>query len=150
MARPCRAGHEAAGLEGCSPALRAWASNFFCVAKEKSPKERPPPPIRSLRGFPQGRCKVGRTTADGTLTFAIHGFGQSPLRTSCSRAKSGRAVLALFRSGPCAGCVCAIIPDGDPDLDPSPRRIGGGIKIVPFLSSIGVVMSSPRLINLLI
>ena len=44
----------------------------------------------------------------------------------CSRAKSGRAMLALARFCPCAGCVCAIIPDGAPDLAPSPRRIGGG------------------------
>lgn len=28
MVRPCRAGHEALGLDGGSPALQAWASDF--------------------------------------------------------------------------------------------------------------------------
>ena len=111
---------------GFRPPFGLGRVTFLCVAKEKSPKERPPPPIRPLRGFPRIRCKVGRSAADGTLAYAIPGFGQSPLRTSCSRAKSGRAALALSRSGPCAGCGCAIIPDGAPDLAPSPRRIGGG------------------------
>lgn len=43
----------------------------------------------------------------------------------------GRAVLALIRFSPYAGCGCAIIPDGAPDLAPSPRWIGGGIKTSP-------------------
>ncbi len=47
----------------------------------------------------------------------------------CSRAKSGRAVLALIRFGPYAGC--AIIPDGDPDPLKSTRRIAGGTNTVP-------------------
>lgn len=38
---------------------------------------------------------------------------------------------------PCAGCVCAIIPDGAPDLAPSPRRIGGGTKTVPTFGFFG-------------
>ena len=138
MARPCRAGREAAGLEGVSPALRAGASDFGKTRSfQKMHQRSSPPPIRPLRGCPRVRRKVGRTAADGTLAFAIHGFGQSPLRTSCSRAKSGRAALALSRSGPCAGCGCAIIPDGAPDLAPSPRRIGGGTKTVPAITSGG-------------
>ena len=31
----------------------------------------------------------------------------------------------------CAACGCAIIPDGAPDLAPSPRRIEGGANTVP-------------------
>ncbi|MNV01946.1 hypothetical protein D3C71_921650 [compost metagenome] len=121
--------------KGFRPPFGLGRVTFLCVAKEKSPKERPPPPIRPLRGCPRVRGQVGRTAADGTLAFAIHGFGQSPLRTSCFRAKSGRAALTLSRSGPCAGCVCAIIPDGAPDLAPSPRRIGGGTKTVSAITS---------------
>ena len=80
---PCgrRVGDEGALADGTAGAVkdaRAWPSTgfrptfglgrvtFLCVAKEKSPKERPPPPIRPLRGFPRVRCLVGRNVADGT------------------------------------------------------------------------------------
>jgi len=82
VARPCRAGREAAGLEGFRPPFGLGRVTFLCVAKEKSPKERPP---RLFARFTSGSfgspaCPTAR--ADGPLAFAIHGFGQSPLRTS--------------------------------------------------------------------
>lgn len=43
----------------------------------------------------------------------------------------GRAVLALIRFGPYAGCGCAIIPDGAPDPLSSTRRFAGGPNTVP-------------------
>lgn len=43
----------------------------------------------------------------------------------------GRAVLALIQFGPCAGCGCAIIPDGVPDPLNSTRRFAGGTNTVP-------------------
>ena len=75
------------GTAGAVQDARAWPSTgfrppfglgrvtFLCVAKEKSPKERPPPPIRWLRQSPRARANVGRAAADGTLAYAIHGFG---------------------------------------------------------------------------
>ena len=68
--------------KGFRPPFGLGRVTFLCVAKEKSPKERPPPPIRWLRQSPRARANVGRAAADGTLAYAIHGFGQSPLRTS--------------------------------------------------------------------
>ncbi len=52
--------------KGFRPPFGLGRVTFLCVAKEKSPIERPPPPIRPLRGFPRVRGKVGRTAADGT------------------------------------------------------------------------------------
>ena len=108
---------------------------FLCVAKEKSPKERSPPPTRPLRGFPQGRYKVGRIAADGTLAFAIPGFGQSPLRTSLFSRQIGSSCARPFPIWPLCRLRLRHHPDGAPDLAPSPRRTGGGIKIVPTVTS---------------
>jgi hypothetical protein len=46
VARPCRAGREATGLEGVSPALRAWASNFSLRGQSKVTKRKATPLIR--------------------------------------------------------------------------------------------------------
>ncbi len=43
MARLRRAGCEAAGLEGVSPALRAWASNFSLRGQRKVTKRKATP-----------------------------------------------------------------------------------------------------------
>ena len=113
---------------GFRPPFGLGRVTFLCVAKEKSPKERPPPPIRWLRQSPQFRANVGRAAADGTLAYAIHGFGQSPLRTSLFSRQIG-----VEQCSPCsdlapARCGYAIIPDGVPDVASAPRRIGGGSK----------------------
>ncbi len=55
---------------GFRPPFGLGRVTFLCVAKEKSPKERPPPPIRPLRGCPQFRANVGRAAADGTSLMA--------------------------------------------------------------------------------
>jgi len=73
------AGREGTALEGISPALRAGASDF---GKTQSHQKSFPPANRPLRGFPRLVQRVGRLVADGTLAYAIPGFGQSPLRTS--------------------------------------------------------------------
>lgn len=83
QARLCRAGREAAGLEGVSPALRAWASNFGKTRSFQKMHQRSSPPLirpTSSGSFGSPTCPTAR--ADGPLAFAIHGFGQSPLRTS--------------------------------------------------------------------
>ena len=82
VARPCRAGREAAGLEGVSPALRAGASDFSLRGQRKVTNRAATPANPTATRLPSDRSKVGRTAADGTLAFAIHGFGQSPLQTS--------------------------------------------------------------------
>lgn len=70
---------EGLALDGVSPALRAGASDF---GKTQSHQRSFPPASRPLRGFPRPLHRVGRLAAHGTLAFAIHGFGQSPLQTS--------------------------------------------------------------------
>jgi hypothetical protein len=66
VARPCRAGREAAGLEGVSPALRAWASDF---GKTQSHQRSSPPLIRpTYVGF----LRLTRLS-DGTRRRAVHG-----------------------------------------------------------------------------
>ncbi|MNQ65165.1 hypothetical protein D3C85_796140 [compost metagenome] len=44
---------------GFRPPFGLGRVTFLCVAKEKSPKERPPPPIRWLRQCPRIRANVG-------------------------------------------------------------------------------------------
>lgn len=70
-----RTGREAAGLDGVSPALRAWASDFGKTRSfQKMHQRSSPPPIRPLRGFPRVRCKVGWTAvADTSLPSADWG-----------------------------------------------------------------------------
>ena len=65
VARPCRAVREADGLEGFLPPFGLGRVTFLCVAKEKSPKERPPPLIRptSSGSFVSPACPTAR--ADG-------------------------------------------------------------------------------------
>ena len=58
-------------------------------------------------------------------------LAKARLEPPCSRAKSGRAVLALIRFCPCADCGCAIIPDGAPDPLNSTRRFAGGPILCP-------------------
>jgi len=59
VARLCRAGCEAAGLEGVSPVLRAWASNFSLRGQRKVTKRKATPTnptaTRFLSGQEQGR-----------------------------------------------------------------------------------------------
>jgi hypothetical protein len=59
MARLRRAGHEAVGLEGVSPALRAWASDF---GKTQSHQRSSPPLIRptSSGSFGSTVCPTAR------------------------------------------------------------------------------------------
>ena len=55
MARLCRAGREAAGLEGVSPALRAWASNFSLRGQRKVTKRKATPANPTATRFPSGQ-----------------------------------------------------------------------------------------------
>ena len=69
MARPCRAGREAVGLEGVSPALRAWASNFSLRGQRKVTKRKATPAYSpDFVGF----LHLTRLS-DGTRRRAIHG-----------------------------------------------------------------------------
>ncbi|MNQ74388.1 hypothetical protein D3C85_891430 [compost metagenome] len=62
VARPCRAGREAAGLEGVSPALRAWASNFSLRGQRKVTKRKATPanPLASPVPSGQSQHRTGR------------------------------------------------------------------------------------------
>jgi hypothetical protein len=65
----CRAGREAAGLEGVSPALRAWASNFSLRGQRKVTKRKATPAYSpDFVGF----LRLTRLS-DGTRRQAIHG-----------------------------------------------------------------------------
>ena len=69
MARLCRAGREAAGLEGVSPALRAWASNFSLRGQRKVTKRKATPAYSpDFVGF-----LLLTRLSDGTRRRAIHG-----------------------------------------------------------------------------
>lgn len=69
MARLRRAGHEAAGLEGVSPALRAWASDFSLRGQRKVTKRKATPTCSpSCVGFPRFT-----RLSHGTRRWAIPG-----------------------------------------------------------------------------
>jgi hypothetical protein len=69
MARLRRAGHEAAGLEGVSPALRAWASNFSLRGQRKVTKRKAIPAYSpDFVGF----LRLTRLS-HGTRRRAVHG-----------------------------------------------------------------------------
>jgi len=66
MARLCRAGREAAGLEGGSPTLRAWASNFSLRGQRKVTKRKATPAYSpDLRRVPSAHPLVQRHAATG-------------------------------------------------------------------------------------
>ncbi len=60
VARLCRAGREAAGLEGVSPALRAGSSNFSLRGQRKVTKRKATPANPTATRFPSGQVQ-GRT-----------------------------------------------------------------------------------------
>lgn len=60
MARLRRAGCEAVGLEGVSPALRAWASNFSLRDQRKVTKRKATPANPTATRFPSDKVQ-GRT-----------------------------------------------------------------------------------------
>jgi len=60
MARLRRAGCEAAGLEGVSPALRAWASDFSLRGQRKVTNRAATPANPTATRFPSGQVQ-GRT-----------------------------------------------------------------------------------------
>ena len=66
MARLRRAGREAAGLEGVSPALRAWASNFSLRGQRKVTKRKATPTYSpDLRRVPSAHPLVRRHAPTG-------------------------------------------------------------------------------------
>ena len=111
---PCgrRVGDEGvftAGTAGAVQDARAWPSTGF----------RPP--------FGLGRVTLERPkVTKGLLPRQSAGFA-SPL--SSEPTSDGLPQTAH----PCAGCGYAIIPDGVPDVDSDPRRIGGGSIPCPAL-----------------
>ena len=78
MARLCRAGREAAGLEGVSPTLRAWASNFSLRGQRKVTKRKATPAYSpDLRRVPSAHPLVQRHAATG------HPWPGAARSTSC-------------------------------------------------------------------
>ena len=116
--------------KGFRPPFGLGRVTFLCVAKAKSPIERPPPLIRPTN---VGFLRLTRLS-DGTRRRAF-GLRHPWLRPKPASnipvlaPNRGRAVLALIQFGPCAGC--AIIPDGAPDPLNSTRRFAGGTNTVP-------------------
>ena len=101
MARLCRAGREAAGLEGFSPALRAWASNFSLRGQSKVTNRAATPAYSpDLRRVPSAHPLVRRHAPTGLWLSPSMASAKARFEHPCSRAKSGRAALTLFRFGP--------------------------------------------------
>ena len=126
-------------LEGVSPALRAGRVTLKDPPLWQITPKSSPQPNCPLRGFPRLVQRVGRSAADGTLAYAIPGFGQSPLRTSLLSRRRGRAVLALIRFGPYVELPAApSSPDGAPDPLNSTRRFAGTNTVLPVAFSIHV------------
>ncbi len=134
MARLCRAGREAAGLDGVSPALRAWASNFSLRGQRKVTNRAANPAYSpDFVGF----LRLTRLS-DGTRRRA---FG---LRHPWLRPKSAPniPVLAPNRvelSSPFSDLAhgpapLARHPVSRPGQAGSPQRIRGGSQVVPILS----------------
>ena len=137
MARLCRAGREAAGLEGVSPALRAWASNFSLRGQRKVTKRKATPAYSpDFVGF----LRLTRLS-DGTRRRA---FG---LRHPWLRPKPASNILVLapnrvelcspfsdLAHGP---APLARHPVSRPGQAGSLLRIRGGTKTVPAPTSRG-------------
>lgn len=93
MARLRRTGHDGAALDGVSPPLRGLASDFGKTRSlwQITPKVLSPTCSTSCVGFPRFTL-LSHGTRRWALTFAIHGVGQSPLRTSLSLRQTGPSV----------------------------------------------------------
>ena len=136
MARLRRAGREAAGLEGVSPALRAWASDFGKTCSFQKSHQRSSPPL--IRPTYVGCLRLTRLS-DGTRRRA---FG---LRHPWLRPKpaSNIPVLAPNRVEQCSPlpdlahspAPLARHPVSRPGQADSPQRIRGGTKTVPAITS---------------
>ena len=134
MARLRHAGREGSALDGVSPALRAGASDFSLRGQRKvTNRAATPAKPPACGGFPHLALWVGRNAADGPSSFAIHGSGQSPLRTSVFSRQIGSSCARPFRFCPCpsaarsASCLAAWTRG----LASANQR---GIKTVPALS----------------
>lgn len=102
VARLRRAGREAAGLEGVSPALRAWASDFGKTRSFQKMHQRSSPPlIRPTSSHPL----VRRHAPTGLWPSPSMASAKARFEHPCSCAKSGRAALAFFRFGPWPGAA---------------------------------------------
>ncbi len=87
-----RAGREDSVLDGVSPPLRGLASDFSLRGQRKVTKRKATPTCSpSCVGFPR-LTRLSYGTRRWALTFAIHGVGQSPLRTSMSLRQTGPSV----------------------------------------------------------
>ena len=106
VARLCRAGREAAGLEGFSPALRAWASNFSLRGQSKvTNRAATPAYLPDLRRVPSAHPLVRRHAPTGLWLSPSMASAKARFEHPCSRAKSGRAALVLARFGPWSGAA---------------------------------------------
>ena len=86
------AGHEGAALDGVSPPLRGFASDFSLRGQRKVTKRKATPTCSpSCVGFPRF-TRLSHGTRRWALTSTIHGVGQSPLRTSLSLRQTGPSV----------------------------------------------------------
>ena len=110
---------------GFRPPFGPGRVTFLCVAKEKSPKERPPPLIRPTDvRVPSAHPLVQRHAPMGLWSQPSMASAKVRFEHPCSRAKSGRAVLALsdFAHGP---TPLARHPASRPGQEGSPQRTRG-------------------------
>ncbi len=135
MARLCRAGREAAGLEGFSPALRAWASNFSLRGQSKvTNRAATPAYLPDLRRVPSAHPLVRRHAPTGLWLSPSMASAKARFEHPCSRAKSGRAALALARFGPWSGAArsTSCLAAWTSGLASANKRGGGETKVVPM------------------
>ncbi len=96
MARLCRAGCEAVGLEGVSPALRAWASNFSLRGQSKVTNRAATPAYSpDLRRVPSAHPLVRRHAPTG------HPCPGAARSTSCLAAWTSVLASANKRGNSC-------------------------------------------------
>jgi len=126
-----RMGREGAALDGVSPALRAGTSDF---GKTQSHQRSSPPPSRP----PTADSLISLSGSDGTPQMGLcPSPSMAPAKVRfehpCSRAKSGRAVLALSRfcPWPSASRSASFLAAWTRGLASANKR---GINTVPALS----------------
>ena len=106
VARPCRAGREAAGLEGFRPPFGLGRVTLERPALfKKCTKGLLPHLFARLRRVPSAHPLVRRHAPTGHWPSPSMASAKVRFEHPCSRAKSGRAALALFRFGPWPGAA---------------------------------------------